>query len=140
MNELWFNAAAGGAMIGLASGGLMLGLGRIAGVSGVFGGLLKPLAGDWGWRAAFVAGMLAAGAIATLTGLWKPPASAQSPLLLIAAGLLTGIGTSLGNGCTSGHGICGLALLSTRSLVAVATFLGTGILATYVLRHLLGGA
>ena len=135
ISNAWLFAAIGGAMIGIASGGLMLGLGRIAGISGVFGGLVKPVNGDWGWRLAFVAGMLVAGAAATLTGVWTPPASTQPLLQLIGAGLMVGIGTTLANGCTSGHGICGLALMSTRSLVAVACFLGTGIAMTFVLRH-----
>ena len=135
MSHSWLWAILGGALIGVASGGLMLGLGRIAGISGVFGGLVKPVNGDWGWRLAFVAGMLVAGAVATLTGTWTPPASTQPLLLVIGAGFLVGIGTALANGCTSGHGICGLALMSTRSLVAVASFLGTGIAMTFMLRH-----
>ena len=135
MSHSWLWAILGGALIGAASGGLMLGLGRIAGISGVFGGLIKPVNGDWGWRLAFVAGMMVAGAAATLTGAWTPPASTQPLMQLIGAGLLVGIGTALANGCTSGHGICGLALMSTRSLVAVASFLGTGIAVTFVLRH-----
>lgn len=135
----WLYAIAGGAMIGLASGGLMLGLGRIAGISGIFGGLVKPLGGEWAWRLAFVAGMVLAGALAALAGVWVPSVIRQPAGLVVAAGLLVGVGTSLGNGCTSGHGICGLALLSTRSMVAVATFLGTGIVVTFVVRHLLGG-
>ena len=139
MNSLWINALAGGALIGLASGGLMLGLGRIAGVAGVFGGLVKPVAGDTAWRVAFIAGLLAAGALLTASGAWAQPVQQQSLPLVIAAGLLVGIGTTLANGCTSGHGVCGIARLSVRSLAAVATFLGTGFLATYVLRHLIGG-
>ena len=135
MSHSWLWAILGGALIGAASGGLMLGLGRIAGISGVFGGLVKPLNGDWCWRLAFVAGMMVAGAVAPLTGAWTPPASTQPLLQLIGAGLLVGTGTALANGCTSGHGICGLALMSTRSLVAVASFLGTGIAMTFVLRH-----
>ena len=135
MSHSWLWAILGGALIGVASGGLMLGLGRIAGISGVFGGLVKPVNGDWGWRLAFVAGMLVAGAVATLTGAWTPPASTQPLLQLIGAGLLVGTGTALANGCTSGHGICGLALMSTRSLVAVVSFLATGIAITFVLRH-----
>ena len=139
MNSLWINALAGGALIGLASGGLMLGLGRIAGVAGVFGGLVKPVAGDTAWRVAFIAGLLAAGALLTASGAWTQAVQRQSLPLVIAAGLLVGIGTTLANGCTSGHGVCGIARLSVRSLAAVATFLGTGFLATYVLRHLIGG-
>ena len=142
MMNAWTYAALGGALIGVASGGLMLGLGRIAGISGVFGGLLKPLPGEWRWRLAFIAGMLFAGGIASLAGFWTPALVAQPAWILIAAGLLVGAGTSLANGCTSGHGVCGIALLSTRSLVAVATFLTAGFIVTYGLRHLhlFGGA
>ena len=141
MNDAWINALIGGTMIGLASGGLMLSVGRIAGISSVLGGLIKPAHADWQWRLAFLAGMIAAGAVAAIAGGWFPltPLASTRPLpLLIAAGLLVGAGTSMANGCTSGHGVCGLALFSTRSLVAVATFLGTGFIVTYVMRHLLG--
>lgn len=141
MSSAWINALIGGALIGLASGSLMLALGRVAGISGVFGGLIKPTTEDWKWRFAFIAGMIAAGSVAAISGGWFPltPLASTRPLpLLIAAGVLVGAGTSLANGCTSGHGVCGLALFSTRSLVAVATFLGTGFIATYVMRHLLG--
>ena len=141
MSSAWINALIGGAMIGLASGSLMLALGRVAGISGVFGGLIKPAPADWPWRVAFIAGMIAAGSAAAMAGGWFPltPLASERPLpLLIVAGLLVGAGTSLANGCTSGHGVCGLALFSTRSLVAVATFLGTGFIVTYVMRHLLG--
>lgn len=140
MSALWINAIIGGALIGLASGGLMLGVGRIAGVSGAFGGLIKPVTGDTAWRLAFVLGLVAAGALLALSGAWTPLAQRQSLPLVIAAGLLTGIGTTLANGCTSGHGVCGIARLSVRSLTAVATFLGTGFVVTYVLRHLIGSA
>jgi uncharacterized protein len=136
----WLLAIAGGALIGAASGGLMLGLGRIAGISGVFGGLVTPPPGEWRWRLAFVAGMVLAGGVATLAGFWTPVDYGGSLAMLSAAGLLVGAGTSLANGCTSGHGVCGMALLSTRSLVAVATFLTTGFIVTYILRHMMGGA
>lgn len=141
MNDAWINALIGGGMIGLASGGLMLTVGRIAGISSVLGGLIQPAPDDWRWRLAFCAGMIAAGTVAALAGGWfplEPLASARPLPLLIAAGLLVGAGTSLANGCTSGHGVCGLALVSVRSLVAVAIFLGTGFIVTYVMRHLLG--
>ncbi len=140
MNALWINAIIGGALIGLASGGLMLGTGRIAGVSGAFGGLVKPLAGDTAWRLAFVLGLIATGMLLMAFGAWTPAPQRQSLPLVIAAGLLVGIGTTLANGCTSGHGVCGIARLSVRSLTAVATFLGTGFVVTYVLRHLIGSA
>lgn len=150
MNALWINAIIGGALIGLASGGLMLGTGRIAGVSGAFGGLVsgglvnrgttKPVAGETAWRLAFVLGLIATGMLLMAFGAWTPAPQRQSLPLVIAAGLLVGIGTTLANGCTSGHGVCGIARLSVRSLTAVATFLGTGFAATYVLRHLIGSA
>ena len=143
MSHTWFNAVIGGALIGAASGGLMLGLGRIAGVSGVFGGLIRPVPGESAWRIAFIAGMVFAGVLAMLSGNQVPPVALASPQpiwLVIGAGLLVGAGTTLANGCTSGHGVCGLALVSTRSLVAVATFLSTGFVMTYVVRHLLGSA
>lgn len=131
----WTAAIAGGALIGVASGALMLANGRIAGVSGIAAGLLAPVRGDTAWRAAFVAGLMVAGALfvpvttAGLTPLW----------LIGAAGLLVGLGTRLAHGCTSGHGVCGLARLSPRSLAAVATFLATGMLVVYLMRHVLRG-
>lgn len=139
MTEGWLHAIGGGMLIGIASGGLMLGLGRIAGISGVFGGLVRPVPVEWRWRMAFVAGLLAAGAIAAALGAWAPPVVRQSLALVAIGGLLVGVGTTLANGCTSGHGVCGVALISPRSLVAVGTFLGSGMLVTFVLRHLAGG-
>lgn len=134
----WIAALAGGVLLGLASGGLMLGVGRIAGVSGAFGGLLAPVRGDTLWRAAFVAGLVAAGALFALAGR-AAPAAGQSWPVLVLAGLAVGAGATLANGCTSGHGICGLARLSARSLASVATFMATGFALTFVLRHLAGG-
>lgn len=131
----------GGALIGTSASILLLLDGRIAGISGIFGGLLNPQPGDVSWRAAFVGGMMLAGLGAAL--LW-PGAFAsdlvRSPLTLALAGLLVGFGTRLGNGCTSGHGVCGLSRLSTRSLVSVVTFMLTGGLSAFVVNHLLGGA
>ena len=129
---------AGGVLIGLSAVVLMLGCGRIAGNSGIFGGLLAaaPLA-ELGWRAAFVAGILAGAALAALAGLysgealWFPPAM----VLVAAAGLLVGVGTQLGAGCTSGHGVCGLARLSGRSIAATATFMAVAIVVVFVMRH-----
>jgi uncharacterized membrane protein YedE/YeeE len=140
MSATWTGALAGGALIGLASGALMLGIGRIAGIAGVFGALVEGGRRTAGWQIAFVAGLLAAGIAG---GLWAPQAvgtPAASPLLLVVAGLLVGAGTTLANGCTSGHGVCGLGRFSARSLVAVATFLATGIGVTLVARHMIGGA
>jgi uncharacterized membrane protein YedE/YeeE len=131
----WMAALAGGALIGLASGTLMLGLGRIAGISGIFGGVVGPVRVESAWQLAFVAGLAVAGVIALLTGLWTTPARVTSVPLVVAAGLLVGAGTTLGSGCTSGHGVCGLARFSARSLVAVGVFLATGIATTLLARH-----
>jgi hypothetical protein len=131
---------AGGLLIGLAAAGLLLLNGRIAGISGIFAGLLEPRPGDKAWRAVFIGGLIAGGASVALL---RPRAFhfelACPPVLLIAAGLLVGFGTRLANGCTSGHGICGVSRLSTRSLIATATFTATGALTVFVGRHLLGG-
>lgn len=129
------SALIGGAMIGVASVALAVALGRIAGISGIVGGLLRPIAGDIGWRAAFVAGVLAA---PLAYSLWAPiPAlriDASMPIL-IAAGLLVGAGTRMGSGCTSGHGVCGLSRGSLRSLVATVAFMGAGFLTVFAVRH-----
>lgn len=130
----------GGAVIGLAVSILLLFNGRIAGISGIFGGLLNPRAGDIGWRASFVAGLLAAGvglllvAPATIT-----PATGRSLAATAVAGLLVGFGVRLGNGCTSGHGICGLTRFSRRSLVATVSFMATGMLTASLIQLLTGG-
>lgn len=128
----------GGAMIGLSAVLLMLSLGRIAGISGILGGALGPQGTDRPWRLAFLAGLLAPGFVLVLLGV-KPQVDfvAGTPLLVLA-GLLVGFGTRLGSGCTSGHGVCGLARLSQRSLVAVLTFMAAGFVTVGVLRHLLG--
>ena len=129
-----------GALIGLASGALMLGLGRVAGISGIFSGVVGPISARLRWEYAFVAGLLVAGALAVATGLWTPPARQQALPLVAFGGLLVGFGTTLGNGCTSGHGVCGISRLSARSIVAVVTFMATGMVVTFVLRHLVGSA
>ncbi|MCA0243041.1 MAG: YeeE/YedE family protein [Proteobacteria bacterium] len=131
-------AVAGGALIGLAAV-LLFGLvGRIAGISGIVGGLLdRRPAGGRGWRVAFVLGLVAGAALAgaVLGGRFGAPRMGYPPLLLLAGGLLVGYGTALARGCTSGHGVCGLARLSPRSLAAVAVFLATGIATAVLLRH-----
>ncbi len=134
----WWHALGGGALIGLASGGLMLLNGRIAGISGVFHRAVEGT-GD-GWRWAFLAGLVLAGMAAHFRAPASVKASADgsSIAIAIAAGLLVGIGTRMGSGCTSGHGICGLARLSPRSLVAVLVFLSTGMLVTAALRWIGG--
>lgn len=131
-------SALGGGLIGLSAGVLLLFAGRIAGISGILGGAFF-MTGDRAWRFAFLAGLVVGGA--SLTAFLPSsfsPAQAQG-LPLVVAGLLVGIGTQLGSGCTSGHGVCGLPRLSLRSLVATLTFIGTGALVVLALR-LLGGA
>lgn len=133
------SALAGGALIGLAAVALMGLTGRIAGISGIAGGLLLPSTGDAAWRAAFVAGLVGGAVLYRVAG--GPLDALQfsgTPLTLIAAGLLVGFGTGLGRGCTSGHGVCGVARLSKRSLVSVAIFMIAAFLTVYVSRHLLG--
>ena len=122
------SALVGGGLIGLAASLLLLGSGRIAGISGILGGMLSRTHGDVLWRAWFVFGLLAAGAVAAL---WAPATIGESPRslpTLIAAGLIVGVGTRLGNGCTSGHGVCGISRLSVRSIVATITFIAAGML------------
>jgi uncharacterized membrane protein YedE/YeeE len=129
----------GGILIGLGSAMLLALNGRIAGVSGILGGVLQPKSGDWGWRVAFLAGLVSAPLLYQfLAGAPVPvDIEATMPFLLIA-GLLVGIGTRMGGGCTSGHGVCGLARLSRRSLLATAIFMITAIVTVYVTRHVVG--
>ncbi len=132
-----FSAALGGALIGLASALLLWLNGRIAGISGILGGLLSRRPGDMIWRIAFVLGLIAApAAIFGLTGPVTATIEANTEVLVIA-GLLVGIGTRYGAGCTSGHGVCGLSRLSPRSLVATLAFMGAGMVIVFVMRHLL---
>lgn len=131
----------GGALIGLASALLMALTGRIAGISGIFGGLL-PRAGtaDKGWRLAFIAGLIVAPVLAGLAGYPLPvPQMPRSWLLIVAAGLLVGYGTRMGGGCTSGHGVCGVARLSARSIAATAIFMAVAIITAAIVRHGIGG-
>jgi hypothetical protein len=131
---------AGGALIGLASAALMLLTGRIAGVSGIFGGLLALRPGDRAWRLAFVAGLIAAPLIAALAGAPLPRPAMSSNLALVAVGgLLVGFGSRLGSGCTSGHGVCGFARLSARSIAATVIFMGTAVITVAIVRHGFGG-
>jgi len=130
-------ALAGGVLIGLAAGLLVLLNGRVAGISGVLGGLLKPLAGDVAWRAAFVLGLVGAPVVYGLFTVLPLPQIDAGDGVLVVAGLLVGFGTRLGSGCTSGHGVCGLSRLSLRSLVATLIFMGAGFATVYVMRHLL---
>lgn len=130
-------ALAGGALIGVAAGAMALALGRIAGISGIVGGLLRPAAGDTGWRLAFVLGLVASPWLYGLFAALPHPQIAASDATLLLAGLLVGIGTRYGSGCTSGHGVCGLSRLSPRSLAATLAFMATGFATVYVVQHLL---
>jgi len=135
------SALLGGALIGLSAGGMLLLHGRVAGISGIVGGLLHPKPGDVRWRAAFVLGLLTAGLVSLLSGVDTFPYTLdRAPWMVGLAGLLVGFGTRLGNGCTSGHGVCGLARFSQRSLVAVVTFMATGMITAVLVDRLLGGA
>ncbi len=134
------SAAVGGAVIGLAAVLLMLLNGRIAGVTGVFAGLIDPVSTDRGWRATFIAGLIAAPLSAALLGFTIPiPHMPASLLTVAAAGLLVGFGTRLSNGCTSGHGICGVARLSPHSITATAVFMAAAIVVVALTRHAIGG-
>lgn len=131
----------GGTMIGLATVALMAVHGRIAGINGIASGFLTTqLNGDWAWRAAFLAGMVVSPLVLLgLTGRLPEITVPSSPLLLVIGGFLTGIGTTYGSGCTSGHGVCGLSRLSARSLVATLTFMATAVATVFLTRHVIGG-
>ncbi len=133
-------ATFGGILIGLSAILLMAALGSIAGVSGIVGSLISGSASGWDWRVAFVSGLVAGPALLWLlfgeSGIGAPQVGLPWMAL---AGLLVGVGTGIGGGCTSGHGVCGVARLSRRSLLATAVFMASGIVAVYVIRHLLGG-
>ena len=132
-----WSSLAGGVLIGVAAAMFVLLNGRIAGISGILGGLLKPIERDVAWRVAFVAGLVGAPLVYALV--------AAAPRLqidagygaLAAAGLLVGVGTRYGAGCTSGHGVCGLSRLSLRSLAATAAFMGAGFVTVFMVRHVL---
>lgn len=131
-------ALIGGLLIGASAALFAAFNGRVAGISGIVGGLLRPARGDLDWRLAFIGGVVAAPiAFALLHEMPVPTIDASWPLL-IAAGLLVGIGTRYGAGCTSGHGICGVSRLSPRSLLATTLFVATGFATVFIVRHLLG--
>lgn len=133
------SATIGGLLIGSASSLMLLLKGRIAGVSGIVGGLLHPSRGDASWRVLFLIGMMAAPAIYLLfAGKLPPVPETGSPRMILVAGLLVGFGTRLGSGCTSGHGVCGLGRRSVRSLVYTLAFMASGILTVFVMRHVCG--
>ena len=136
-SQSWINSLLGGALIGLASGGLMLFNGRVAGISGIFHRTVEGSRDTWRW--AFLLGLVLTGTVAhqlfpTAMTTTSTSSTPNHTALIIAAVLLVGFGIRMGSGCTSGHGICGLARLSPRSLVAVLVFLGTGIAVTLALR------
>ena len=133
----WSIALAGGILIGLAATLLLWLNGRVAGVSGILNGVIFPKWNDISWRAAFLIGLIVAGGLymALVPGA-SLPRTDYSRAGLIVAGVLVGFGTRMGNGCTSGHGVCGLGRLSLRSLVAVLTFMATAIATTFIIRHL----
>ena len=134
------SAAIGGALIGLASLLLMLLAGRVAGISGIAAGILSIDALDRGWRLAFIAGLILAPIAAMLAGYTVPvPTMPASWIVVVAAGLLVGFGARLGGGCTSGHGICGIARLSKRSIAATMIFMGAAVVTVALMRHVIGG-
>jgi uncharacterized membrane protein YedE/YeeE len=143
MNIDWLHftpwaSLAGGILIGLATALLLLANGRVAGISGILGGVLRPSRGDIAWRVTFILGLFVA-PLAWLTMGAMPPAQIDhSPALLTVGGLLVGIGTRFGSGCTSGHGVCGIARLSPRSLLATACFVAAGFVTVFVVRHVFG--
>jgi hypothetical protein len=134
-------ALIGGILIGLSASAMLLLEGKIAGISGICAGVLNPAKGETAWKAAFLGGLLAGGLLLRIFlprafdfGIIRPYG------MLMFAGLLVGFGTRLGNGCTSGHGVCGISRLSPRSMVATATFIASGAVTVYLVNHVLGGS
>ena len=133
-----WSALAGGVIIGAAAALFLLVNGRVAGISGILGGLLRPAAGDAAWRIAFIGGLVLSPALyALFSGLPDATIEAGYPALMLA-GLLVGAGTRYGSGCTSGHGVCGLSRLSPRALAATVAFMASGFVTVFAVRHLLG--
>lgn len=130
-----WTSLAGGILLGVAAALFILLNGRVLGISGILGGLLPPRRGDAGWRIAFLAGLLLAPVVWSLFATPVAPRIEAGPALLVVAGLLVGWGTRYGSGCTSGHGVCGLARLSPRSMVATLAFMAAGFATVFVLRH-----
>ena len=133
-----YASLAGGVIIGVAAAMFVLLNGRIAGISGILGGLLKPVKGDISWRVAFLLGLVASPLLYALFASVPTPRIDASWAALVLAGLLVGVGTRYGSGCTSGHGVCGLSRLSPRSLAATAAFMGAGFVTVFVIRHVSG--
>ena len=137
----WATGLLGGVLIGCAAVLLLWSIGRIAGISGIVNGVASAASGDRAWRIAFLGGMTIVGGVLLLFVPAPPPRFQTGPAsLLLAAGFLVGFGTRLGNGCTSGHGVCGLGRFSKRSLAAVVTFVAAGMATVFVMRHVLGFA
>ena len=144
----WQMPLAGGVLIGLGAALLMIGAGRVAGISGILGGLLPSASGfgsgrgsdsGWGWRVAFLAGLALGPALAGWALGFEPVVAPRASLAVLAlAGLLVGLGTGLGRGCTSGHGVCGLARLSPRSAVATGVFMAVAFVTVFLVRHVVG--
>nr|WP_201762985.1 YeeE/YedE family protein [Burkholderia thailandensis] len=130
---------AGGLLIGAAAALLVVFDGRIAGISGIVGGLLAGRRSDAGWRAAFLVGLIAAAVVANALDWYSMPAVDAGWVRLIVGGVLVGIGTRYAGGCTSGHGVCGISRCALRSIVAIAMFMAAGVAAVFVLRHVFGG-
>jgi uncharacterized protein len=130
-----WSAAIGGAMIGCAAALLVLVNGRVAGISGIVGALLRPRTDDVAWRLAFIAGLLLAPMVYATSARATSATIAASYPVLIVAGLLVGIGTRFSGGCTSGHGVCGLSRLSPRSLAATVAFMAAGFVTVFIVRH-----
>ena len=133
-----WSALAGGVLIGAAAAMFVLLNGRIAGISGIVGGLLRPVRGDVSWRLAFVAGLVAAPALYALFAALPALRIDAHYGALIVAGLLVGIGTRYGSGCTSGHGVCGLSRRSPRSMAATLVFMAAGFATVFLIRHVFG--
>ncbi len=128
---------AGGALLGIAAAMLMFFNGRIAGISGIVGGLVKPRLHDVSWRIAFITGLIIAPLLWQIFSALPPILINTSNTLLVVSGLLVGIGTRFGAGCTSGHGVCGISRLSLRSLIATLSFMFAGFVTVYIVRHVL---
>jgi len=133
-------SAMGGALIGVSATAMLTLNGKVAGISGIFGGLVRPRSGDGAWRGLFLVGLVLGGALSS----WVLPGAFGAPVAsfpaVVLAGLLVGVGTQVGSGCTSGHGVCGVSRGSARSIVATATFMATAFATVFLLRHVLGGA
>jgi len=133
-----WSALIGGLVIGVAASMLVLMNGRIAGIAGIIGGLLRPVTGDVGWRVAFVIGLIAAPIVYSFVASLPPINVDASYPVVVIAGILVGVGTRYGSGCTSGHGVCGISRLSVRSIVATIIFMTAGFATVYAVRHVMG--